>query len=122
MNKVSEHLKKSSFLRISSIIAAFGSTLIWLSLVANANFQSLTSLLSERHPYLGWSDWVMQDMKATARGMFIYSNPDAGYTGLLYTPLFTFINANATLMRISLEKRSPVARAPITIAKFFVHW
>lgn len=93
LNKVSEHLKKSGFLRKSSVTVAFGSSLIWLFLVANANFKSLASLLKERHQYLGWSDWVMQDMKATARGMFIYSNPDAGYTGLLYTPLFTFLNA-----------------------------
>ena len=49
---------------------------------------SLVSLLFVGHPDIGWSEHVMADAKAIARGHFPYGDPGTGYVGMLYTPLF----------------------------------
>ncbi len=60
---------------------------------------SLVSLLFVGHPDIGWSEHVMADAKAIARGHFPYGDPGAGYVGMLYTPVFPAVVA--VLLRIT---------------------
>ncbi len=50
---------------------------------------STVSLIYQAHPDIAWSDHLMLDAKATARGHLVYGDPGRGYVGLLYTPLYS---------------------------------
>ncbi len=52
---------------------------------------SVIRLLGVRYPDLGWATTVNSDAEQLYLGHTIYQNPDHGYTGLGYTPLFPAI-------------------------------
>ena len=65
----------------------------WILPILGAVVLGFFSLLQTRHPYVGWSDWIMRDAKAISRGFFPYSDPALGYTGMLYTPAYSLLLA-----------------------------
>src|SRR5580692_10478217 len=50
---------------------------------------SVIRLLGNRYPYLGWATTVNNDAEELYLGHTLYQNPAHGYTGQVYTPLFT---------------------------------
>ncbi len=59
---------------------------------------STASLIYSAHPDTGWSDHLILDAKAAARGHYMYGDPARGYVGLLYTPLYSGVVS--ILMRV----------------------
>jgi hypothetical protein len=75
--------------RNAAYVAALDLVPVVLALVLVGGLvYSLVSLLFVGHPDIGWSEHVMADAKAIARGHFPYGDPGTGYVGMLYTPLF----------------------------------
>jgi hypothetical protein len=54
---------------------------------------NLVSICFVRHPFVGYSDNILQDAKAVATGHLQYGNPATQFVGFPYTPLFTWIVA-----------------------------
>jgi hypothetical protein len=54
---------------------------------------NLISICFVRHPFVGYSDNILQDAKAVATGHVQYGNPATQYVGFPYTPLYTWVVA-----------------------------
>lgn len=57
------------------------------------NIYNIFQLVNSPLINLGWSDWVMLDAKALARGFYTYNNPSFGYSGGIYSPLYVILLA-----------------------------
>jgi hypothetical protein len=57
------------------------------------NIYNILQLVDSPLINLGWSDWVMLDAKALARGFYTYNNPSFGYSGGIYSPLYVMLLA-----------------------------
>jgi hypothetical protein len=73
-------------MKIHKLSFAIGIILIY-------NIYNIFQLLNLPLIYLGWSDWVMLDAKALARGFYTYNDPSFGYSGGIYSPLYVILNA-----------------------------
>jgi hypothetical protein len=52
---------------------------------------SIARLLNTPYPYLGWATTINIDAEQIYLGHTLYQSPAVGYTGALYTPLFTAV-------------------------------
>ena len=60
---------------------------------------SVYALAQAENPNLGWAATVTNDGIALSQGQGLYGDPSAGYSGMLYTPLFPFVLS--VLLRMS---------------------
>lgn len=54
---------------------------------------TLGRLLTEPHPDVGWPAVINSDAAALVTGQGIYNDPDSGYSGMFFTPLFPVVLA-----------------------------